>query len=101
MNLRIARPVAAAFIAHEHFRDLGMADRLAGRIGQQVLLGHVGDVFGFRVLGEQVIERLILVRAHFGGDRLLPFLGVVEDRIDVEHHAAERDTADASPLGRS
>ena len=42
------------------------------------------------VLGEQVVERLILVRPHFGGDRLVPFFGVVEDRIDVEDHAAER-----------
>ena len=67
-----------------------MAQRLARRVGQQILLRDVGDVFGFRVLGEQVIERLVLVRPHFGGDRLPPFLGIVEHRIDVEHDAAER-----------
>src|ERR1700733_14908846 len=37
-----------------------------------------------------MIERLILVRTNFRGDRLVPFVGIVEHRIDVEHDAAER-----------
>src|ERR1700680_2126823 len=37
-----------------------------------------------------MIERLILVRTDFRGDRFVPFVGIVEHRIDVEHHAAER-----------
>src|ERR1700741_775155 len=37
-----------------------------------------------------MIERLVLVRTDFRGDRLVPFVGIVEHRIDVEHDAAER-----------
>src|ERR1700674_2937788 len=37
-----------------------------------------------------MIERLILVRPDLLGDRQPPFLGVVEDRIDIEDHAPER-----------
>jgi hypothetical protein len=37
-----------------------------------------------------MIERLVLVRPHLGGDRLVPLLGIGEYRVDVEHHAAER-----------
>src|SRR5436190_7464342 len=61
---RIARTIAAGFILHEDLGDLRVPDRLAGLVRQQVLFGNVGDVFGFRILGEQMIERLILVRAN-------------------------------------
>src|SRR5580704_9874615 len=37
-----------------------------------------------------MIERLVLARPHLGGDRLVPFLGIVEHRIDVEYDTAER-----------
>ena len=60
---RIARPVTAVVVALEHLGDLRMPDRLAGRVGQQVLLRHIGDVFVLRVLGEQMIERLVLAAA--------------------------------------
>jgi hypothetical protein len=76
-------------VAHKGL-DHRMADRFFGGVGQQVLLGDISDVFALRVLGEQMVERLVLARAHLGRDRLPPFLGVVEYRIDVEHHAAER-----------
>ena len=36
-----------------------------------------------------MVERLVLARADRLGDRLVPFLAVGEDRIDVEDHAAE------------
>jgi len=67
-----------------------MAHRFAALIRQKILLGDIGDVFGVVVLGEQMIERLILVRTHVGRDRLVPFLGIVENRIDIEYDAAER-----------
>ena len=67
-----------------------MPDRLAGIVGQKILLGNVGDVFRFRVFGEQVIERLILVRPDLFRNRQPPFLCVVEFWIDVENHAPER-----------
>ena len=37
-----------------------------------------------------MVEGLVLAGAHVFGDRLPPFLGVVEHRVDVEHDAAER-----------
>ena len=37
-----------------------MAHRLAGLVGQKVLLRDIGDVFGLGILGEQMIERLVL-----------------------------------------
>src|ERR1022692_4132711 len=90
IQLAVARAIAAALVLHEYFGDLRMADRFFGGVGQQVLLGDISDVFALRVLGEQMVKRLVLARAHLGRDRLPPFLGVVEYRIDVEHHAAER-----------
>src|SRR5262249_61869278 len=72
--------------------------RLAGRIGQQVLLGNISDVFALRVLREQMIERLVLARADLRGDRLVPFLGVIEFWIDIEHDAAKRKQAGANHL---
>src|SRR4029077_7745519 len=85
-----ARPIAAAAVLDEDFGDLRMPHRLAAIVRQQILLGHIGDVFGLVVLGEQVIERLVLMRSDFRGDRLVPFVGIVEHRIELEHHAAER-----------
>src|SRR6185295_6878375 len=90
VNLRIARTVCAALVAHEDFGNVGVADRLVRRIRQQILFRDVSDVFGFQIFGEQVIKRLILVGTYVGGDRLQPFLGVVEHRIDIENDAAER-----------
>jgi hypothetical protein len=70
-----------------------MPHRLASIIGQKILLGDVGDVFGLIVLGEQMIERLIFVWADLRRDRLVPFLGVVEDGIDIEDDTAKRKQA--------
>src|SRR5690606_18099499 len=67
-----------------------MAHRLAGVVGQKVLLRDIGDVFRLAVFGEQVIEGLVAPRPHVLGDRLPPFLGVAEGRIDVENYATER-----------
>src|SRR3979490_1764070 len=70
-----------------------MAYRLARCVGQEVLLGDICDVFALRILREQVIERLILVRPNLRRDRLVPLLGIVELRIDVEHDTAKRKQA--------
>ena len=42
------------------------------------------------VLGEQVVEWLVLVWADFLGDGFVPFVGVGELRIDVKNDAPER-----------
>lgn len=98
LAIRSVRPaglqlVGAGVGADEDFVDLRMAHRIAGCVGQQVLLRDVGDVFGFRVFREQVIERLVLARPDFLRDREPPFLGIGEHRIDVVDHAAKRVAA--------
>src|ERR1044072_4514582 len=89
----LARAVASVLVARDLFLDLRMAPGLARLVGKQVLLRHVGDVFAFGVLGEQMVERLILARADLGGNRVVPFLGVGELRVDVENDAAKRKQA--------
>ena len=88
---RVARPVAAFVVGFENLPHLRMPHRLTRGIEQQILLRHIGDVFRLRVFREQVIEGLVLARPDFLGDRQPPFLGVVEFRVDVENHAAERE----------
>src|SRR5688572_9384874 len=83
------QPVATVGEPLEHAGYGGMTDRLAERVGQQILLADIGDVPRFRILGEQVVERLVLRRPDVLGDRLVPFLAVGEDRVDVEDHAAK------------
>ena len=73
----LAPYVHAVLELGEHFADLRMLDRIAG-IDHQVLLGHVGDVIRVLVLGEQMIERLVLARPDLLGDRLVPLLGIAE-----------------------
>ena len=90
MHLIIAGPIYPAFIKLECFSHIRMPDGATRGVGQQVLLGDIGDVVRLRVLGEQMIEGLILPRPDLGRDGLPPFLRVVEDRIDVEDDAAER-----------
>ena len=98
VRLQEQRAIAAVLVLGEQLGELRMPQRLAGLVGQQVLLGDVGDVFGLRVLREQVIEGLLLVRADLLGNRQPPFLGVVELGIDVEDDAAERVEAVAHDL---
>ena len=90
VRLQKQRAVAAVLVLGEELGELRVAQRLARLVGQQVLLGDVGDVLGVGVLREQVIVGLVLVRADILRDRQPPLLGVVELRIDVEDHAAER-----------
>jgi hypothetical protein len=42
------------------------------------------------ILGQQVVERLVLARPVLLGDRQPPLLGVGEGGVDIEDHAAER-----------
>ena len=66
--------------------EVGVIDRLAGLVRNEVLLGHVGHVIALLVLGQEVVERLVLRRAAVLGDRAIPFLGVREHGVHVEHH---------------
>ncbi len=82
--------IGAVLGAHEDLVDLRVAHWIAGCIGQKVLLRDVGDIFGFRILSEEVIEWLILARPDFFGNGLPPFIGVREHRVDVINNAPER-----------
>ena len=82
--------IAAVLGADENLVDLRVANRIAGRVGQQVLLRDIGDIFGFGILREEMVERLVLARADFFGNGLPPFVGVREHRIDVIDYAPER-----------
>lgn len=82
--------IGAVLRADEHFIDLRMADRIAGCIGQKILLRDIGDILGFGIFREKMIERLVLVRADLFGNRLPPFLCIREDGIDVVDYASER-----------
>src|SRR5690349_3837404 len=66
-----------------------MVDRVLAVVGDEVLLAYVGDVIGLLVFGEQMIEGLVFGRPQRLRDRLVPFLSVREDGIDVEDYAAE------------
>ncbi len=68
-----------------------VADRLAGVVDQQVLLGHVGDRRGLIVLGQQVVVGLVLAGPDLLRDRQPPLLGVGELGVDVEDDSPERE----------
>ena len=64
-----ARPITAVLDTHKDFVDLRMRYRLAGFIGNQVLLRDVCDVSALGVFGEKVVEWLVLLGAYVFGDR--------------------------------
>ena len=74
----------------EEIGNVGMLDRFAGIVRHQVLFADIGDVVALIVLGQQVVERLLLRRAAVLGNGVVPFLGIGEFRIDIEHNPAER-----------
>jgi hypothetical protein len=66
-----------------------MVDRFLGFVADQILLADIGDVALLAILGEQVVEGLLLRRADLLGDRLVPFLAVRKLGVDVEDHPPE------------
>ena len=60
VNFHVAGVVAAVFHHVEELVDLRMVHGFARGVGDEVLLGNVGDVLALLVFGEQVIEGLIL-----------------------------------------
>src|SRR5271156_1509904 len=87
---RLAATLVAALVgAHEDFVYWRVARGLARFVGQQVLLRDISDVLTLRVLGVEVVKRLILRGTHLGRDRPPPFLRIGEGRIDIVDHAAK------------
>jgi hypothetical protein len=92
-----SQPVLAAVVV-EHRRDGRMVDRLVAVVGNEVLLADVGDVAALRILGEEVVEGLVLGRPESLGDGLIPFLAIGEERVDVEDHSTEIEQTVAHDL---
>ncbi len=90
VQLAVAGDVDAALATGEELADLGMAQRLARFIGQQVLLGDIGDVFALGVSRRRDDSRADpwTDAPPPGSPATTP--RVVEHRIDVKDDAAER-----------
>ena len=84
-----AEMVATRVEALEVGGNCRVVDRLFAFVLDQVLLTDVRDVALLRILREQVIEGLVLRRADLLGNRLIPFVAIGEDGVDVEDHAAK------------
>ena len=67
-----AQHVVPLFEGFEDQGGLRVADRLAAVVGHQVLLRDIGDVGVLVVLGQQMVERLVLARADFLGNGIPP-----------------------------
>ena len=86
-------PVSAIFKLVEQLRNIGVVDGTSAGIVQQVLLADIGDVRAIVAFREQVIERLIAVRADVLRDGFVPFLRIGKDWVDIEDYAAEIEHA--------
>src|SRR5512134_2505623 len=86
----VARDIAPFLDAGEYLVDLGVSDRLAADVRQEILLGDISNITRLLILGEEVIVRLILDRPDILRDRQPPLLGIGEFGIDIENDAAER-----------
>ena len=53
------------------------------------MLAYISDVTVFGVFGEQMVKWLIFRRTHWLRDRLIPFIAIGKDGINVEHHTAK------------
>ena len=66
-----------------------MANRPMLGIRNQILLADIGDIAALGILREQVIKRLILLGANMLGDRLVPFLAIGKNGVDIKDHTAK------------
>ena len=74
----------------EKIGKVGMVDRLAGIVRDEVLFGHVGHVVGLVVFREEMVKRLVLWRPAVFGNRGVPLIRVREHGIDIEDNAPKR-----------
>ena len=62
-----------------------MVDLAGFAVAQQILLADIGAVATFRIFGEQMIKRLILCGSYRLWYRLIPFLAVGKNRVNIEY----------------
>lgn len=74
----------------EHVGDVRVVHRLARVVSNQILLGHVSNVVGLIIFGQQVIKRLLANGTAVFGNSLVPLFRVGKLRIHVKNHPAKR-----------
>ena len=74
----------------EEVRDVRMVHGFAGIVGDQVLFRDIGHVVALIVFGQKMVERLFFYRAAVFGNGGIPFLCVVELRVNIEHDTTKR-----------
>lgn len=85
----------------EHDADIGMIDWFAAVIGFEVPLRDIGDVVMIAIVGKQMVERLLFIRAVLLWDREIPFFAVGESGIDIKDHSAKAVPAVPDDLSES
>ncbi len=75
--------------AFEDLRNIGMCDLGRAVVRRQVLLRDIGDIMGPLILREEMVIGLVLFRADFFRDGVIPFVGIGKDRVHIENHAAK------------
>jgi len=90
--------VTTIFQSIEQSGDRRVLDGLVAVVVHQILLADVSDIARLHILCQQVVKRLILPRSKAFRDRIIPFVGVAKDRINVEHYAAEIEHAMANDV---
>ena len=75
--------------AVQDMRNVGVAERRVALVRHQVSFRDIGDIVRLLVLCEEVVIGLVLGRAKMFRDRLIPFIGIGEDRVDIEDDAAK------------
>ena len=66
-----------------------MVDGFVAIIAHQILLTDIRDIARIGVFGEDMVKRLVLGRAGLFGNRIIPFLAIGEDGIDIEDDTAK------------
>ena len=66
-----------------------MTDRFAAVVGQQILLADIGDIAAVGIFREQMIKRLVFRRLQILRNRVIPFVAIGENRVDIIDHAAK------------
>jgi hypothetical protein len=80
----------------EQLGDLRVVHRLTRGIDEQVLLGHIGHIVGLGVLGEQMVEGLVLGFGRISsGNGFVPFVRIGEFRDRRRRSRPETETSGA------
>ena len=73
----------------EHIGYIGVFNRFARLIRNQILFRNISDIERLIVFCQQVVKRLILDGSAVLGDGLIPFFRVRKLWIDVKNHPSE------------